>query len=57
MCDAAKELVDFALKEGKSETLLESIKALMSNLKISAEQAMQALNIPASEQDKYLALL
>ncbi len=53
MCDEAKELVDFAIKE----SLLESIKALMSNLKISAEQAMQALNIPASEQAKYLALL
>ena len=43
--------------EGRAESKLESIQSLMKNMKWSAQQAMQALNIPVDEYDKYLAMI
>ena len=43
--------------EGRLEGKLEDIKALMKNLKCSAEQAMETLNVPKSEYNKYLSRL
>ena len=43
--------------EGRDETLLQNIQNLMVNLKMTAEQVMNALCIPGEEQPKYLAML
>ena len=53
MCRAFEE----TRKEAKEQTLIENIRALMENLKLSAKQAMEALNIPLAEQDKYASRL
>lgn len=45
------------LKEGREETLHQNIKNLMVTLKMSAEQAMEALCVPEEERPKYLSLL
>ena len=44
-------------EEGREKTLLESIRNVMNNLKISAEQAMKALGIPESDYPEYLSKL
>ncbi|MBR1931392.1 MAG: hypothetical protein IJ833_07990, partial [Lachnospiraceae bacterium] len=43
--------------EGIEESRCDSIKALMETMKWSAEQAMEALQIPAAERKKYAARL
>ena len=45
------------LEQGRIEATLSSIKNLMANLSLSAEQAMQALGIDESSQQQYLDLL
>ena len=61
MCEAVERYADKNRAEGKSEGRLEGkledIKALMKNLKCSAEQAMEALNVPKSDYNKYLSRL
>ena len=44
-------------KEGVDKTRVESIKNLMKTLKLTAQQAMDALLIPPADQSKYLAKL
>ena len=44
-------------EEGREETLASSIKMLMKNMKLTAEQAMDSLEIPQSDRKKYLAML
>ena len=41
-------------QEGIDESRLESIRNIMDGLKFTAQQAMDVLKIPASEQGKYL---
>lgn len=53
MCKAFQD----AIEEGKRERSVEAIKSLMVNLKFTAEQAMDALSIPKSEQAEYLSLI
>ena len=43
--------------EGRKESLVESIKELMKNLKISTEQAMDALGIPEDKRQEILLML
>ncbi len=45
------------IKEGKSEGIMESIRNLMSSLKFTAEQAMDALQIPGEDRETYLSML
>ena len=44
-------------KLGMAKSLLNSIKSLMTNLHLTAENAVNALNIPKEEQSFYLAQL
>ena len=44
-------------EEGIDQSRIESIKSLMRTLKLSAQQAMDALGIPLSEQSRYLSKL
>lgn len=53
MCKALEEMRN----ETAENTLLQTIKNLMETMKWSAEQAMAAMKIPTSEQEKYKARL
>ena len=44
-------------KEGKDEALAVSIRNLMINLKMTAEKAMEVLNIPQEDHEKYALML
>ena len=61
MCQALKELMKEEIAEERAEatadTKLVDIKKIMKNLKMTAKQAMQALEIPDAEQAKYSAML
>ncbi len=52
-----ERITDRMLASTRKETKIEDIKSLMTNLKMTAEQAMQALGIPAADQSKYQAML
>lgn len=43
--------------EGIDLTIVKSIRNLMKNMKLSAQQAMDMLETPVAEQAKYAALL
>jgi predicted transposase YdaD len=43
--------------EGREEERVQSIRRVMSNLKISADKAMDILGIPSSERTRYSAML
>ncbi len=45
------------IAKGITETTLSSIRTLMKNMGISAEQAMKLLEVPEAEQSKYRRLL
>ena len=55
--EGRKEGRDEGRKEGRDETLISSIRNLMVTLNLTAQQAMEALRIPADEQKKYLAMI
>ena len=44
-------------KDGRSEGDLSSIRNLMRNMKLTAEQAMDILEISTADQARYLAML
>lgn len=44
-------------EEGKELRTVSNLRSLMGKMKISAEKAMDYLNIPAEEQPKYALLL
>ena len=52
-----KAFADDMRAEGRIECQIEDIKKLMKNLSLSPEKAMDALEIPEAEYDKYKALL
>ena len=53
MCKAFEE----TRNEGREQERMDNIRSLMDSLRLSAEQAMAALKIPAEERAKYLAKL
>ena len=61
MCQALKELMKEEIAEevtkGRADATLENIKNMMKNLKLTAKEAMKALEIPAADQQKYSAML
>ena len=65
MCDAVEKFAreygldqfNKGVSEGRDEGLLESVRNVMKNLKMSSEQAMQSLGIPESDYPKYLSRL
>ena len=69
MCQAIEEMrqesiekgIGLGIKQGVEQGIeqgrLESIRNLMISLKCTAQQAMNFLMIPASDQSKYLAKL
>ena len=65
MCEAVEEYAaeraaqsrEEGIKDGREKAILESVRNIMKNLTISAEQAMKTLGIPESEYSKYLSML
>ena len=57
MCKMMEDLRAESIQRGIDQNRVESIKNLMQTLKLTAQQAMDALLIPASEQPKYAAKL
>ena len=61
MCQAIEEMRQDSRNEGIAQGIeqgrLESIRNLMISLKCTAQQAMNFLMIPKSDQSKYLAKL
>ena len=61
MCNLSQGLIEEGRKEGRmegrEEERVSSIKNVMSNLKTTADKAMDILGIPASERGRYIALL
>ena len=55
--EAAEKAAAKGKAEGQEKTLIENIRSLMETLNLTAKQAMDALKVPASEQEKYLALI
>ena len=45
------------IKEGREDEKVSSLRSMMKNLKMSAEEAMETLDIPESERSKYMARL
>jgi|GEM_PF-1351814 len=52
-----REGYDEGKADGEVRGKVSSIRNLMKNMKLSAKQAMDILEIPASEQEKYAALI
>ncbi len=65
MCQAIEEMrqesieqaIDLGRKQGIENTRLESVRSLMETMRLTAQQAMDALMIPADEQSRYIAML
>lgn len=45
------------MERGTETTTLNAIRNLMENLKLAAEQAMEALKVPEAEKVKYAGML
>ena len=57
MCKLMEDLQNEARDEGKKETLLDNIRSLMETMNLTAQQAMNALKIPADKQKEYVELI
>ncbi len=57
MCKAMEDMRNEVAEKTAENTLLQVIKNLMETMKLSAEQAMDALKIPDSEKAKYMSRL
>ena len=57
MCDVLDRVEKKGMETGIENTTISNIKSLMETLKFTAQQAMDALRIPAAEQPKYAAKL
>ena len=54
---AAEQAAEKAAAESKKETLLKNIRSLMKTLNLTAQQAMDALQISADKQKEFISLL
>ena len=65
MCQALRELMKDDLEKqfiagkeaGKEKALLSAIKSLMQTMHLTADAAMNALQIPGKEQSRYKGML
>ena len=57
MCKAVKEIKEEGRLEGREETIVDSIQKLMRTMTLTAQQAMEALEIPPADQQRYLTML
>lgn len=57
MCIALEEMKKEAAEKAVDERLIDSVKSLMKRLKLSAKEAMDAMNIPPKDQKRYTKML
>ena len=57
MSGVLEEMRNEAAKEAEEETNMKAIKNIMKSLKLSEEQAMDALKIPKKERKLYMTML
>lgn len=57
MCKAVEEYGNALVEERAIPTKIEAIKNLMQNLKLTLDQALQALSISADEQELIRAMI
>jgi predicted transposase YdaD len=57
MCEIMEKIANEERLEGIKEGTLLAISNLMKSMKLNAEQAMEALGIPANERAMYLSKL
>ncbi len=43
--------------DSSDDDLLENVRSMVKNLKITAQQALDTLDVPRSEQARYIAML
>ena len=55
--EAAKKAKAEATAETKKQTVLENIRSMMKKLNMTAQQAMDVLDVPSNKQQEYLALI
>lgn len=53
MCNLSKGVREEGIQQGRKETLVESIANLMRNMKLTCDQAMDALGIPEADKAWY----
>ncbi len=53
----ATRILNQGRAEGKTETLVENLRALMETMALTAEQALAALKVPEDQYAKYLSML
>ena len=49
--------IEEGFSKGREEEKVSSLRSMMKNLKMSAEEAMESLDIPKSERSKYMERL
>ena len=57
MCRAFEEVREQGREQGREQTQLADIMKLMKNLKLTAQQAMEILEIPNADREKLLVNL
>lgn len=57
MCQALMEIMKDEIQEERDEVFIENIKSLMNTLHLSAEEAMDALNVPEEKRKLFLVSL
>lgn len=57
IAEATAKAAEKTAEETKQNTLIENIRSMMKKLNLTAQQAMDILEIPANEQEKYMALI
>ena len=57
MCNLSKGVEERGIAIGVETTTLNAIRNLMETLKLTAEQAMEALKVPKEEKAKYVGML
>jgi hypothetical protein len=51
------EGLELGVRQGEQNNLLNNVRSMVRNLKMSAQQAMDALDVPKDDQQRYLAML
>ena len=57
MCNYSDYVLNKGIKQGNQQTAISDIKSLMNNLNMTSKQAMDALSIPDTDQEKYAKML
>ena len=61
MCRISDEIfnegVQKGIEKGATSNLLENVRSLMETLHLTAQQALDALRVPADDQERYIAML